>query len=90
MKDILNRFSLESVKINSQTISIAIVLWFVTVACAIWSINSQPFNKKERTFWTAIVVLFPLAGLLFYLPFAWRNAATGSLSFWRKPKRSRQ
>ncbi|MEN9574665.1 MAG: hypothetical protein RL514_2520 [Verrucomicrobiota bacterium] len=90
MKELLSRFSLDSMKINSQSISIAILLWCITVGCAIWSINTQPFNKKERTFWTTIVVVFPLAGLLCYLPVAWRNAATGSLSFWRKPKRGQR
>ena len=90
MKELLNRFALDSVMMSSQTLSIAAFLWCITVGCAIWSINVQPFNKKERTFWTAMVVFFPLAGLLFYLPFAWRNAATGSLSFWRKPRRGQQ
>jgi hypothetical protein len=90
MKDILNRFSLESAKISGQTNAIAVFLWCILVGCAIWSINTQPFNKKERTFWTAVVVFIPLAGLLCYLPIAWRNAATGSLSFWRKPRRGQQ
>lgn len=87
MKDILNRFSLESVKINSQTISIAVLLYCVTVACVIWSINVQPFNKRERSFWTMAVIFFGPFAILPYLALAWRNAATGSLSFWRKPKR---
>lgn len=90
MKELLNRFSLDSAKISSQTNAIAFFLWCILVGCAIWSINTQPFNKKERTFWTAVVVCFPLAGLLCYLPIAWRNAATGSLSFWRKPRRGQQ
>ena len=90
MKDILQRFSLESVKINSQTISIAVLLYFILLACTIWSINVQPFNKKEKSFWTLIVVCFGPFGILFYLPTAWRNAATGSLSYWRKPKRGQQ
>ncbi|PAW89335.1 MAG: hypothetical protein B9S33_03325 [Pedosphaera sp. Tous-C6FEB] len=89
MKDILNRFSLESVKISNQTISIAVLLYVVMLACVIWSIHEQPFNKKERFFWLVIVILFGPFGILAYLPVAWRNAATGSLSFWRKPKRSR-
>ncbi len=89
MKDILNRFSLDSVKINSQTISIAVLLYFVVLGCTIWSINLQPFNKRDKSFWTMLVVLFPAFGILFYLPTAWKNAATGSLSFWRKPKRGR-
>jgi TRAP-type C4-dicarboxylate transport system permease small subunit len=87
MKDILNRFSLESVKINSQTISIAVLLYIILVGCTIWSINVQPFNKRERSFWTMAVIFFGPIAILPYLAVAWRNAATGSLSFWRKPKR---
>jgi len=90
MKEILNRFSVESVKINSQTISIAVLLYLVTLGCVLWSIQVQPFNKKERFSWMVIVILLGPFGILGYLPVAWRNAATGSLSFWRKPKRSRQ
>ena len=90
MKDILNRFSLESVKINSQTISIAVLLYCVLVACVIWSINTQPFNKKERSAWTLGVIFFGPFAILPYLVVAWQNAATGSLSFWRKPKRGQR
>ncbi len=46
MKDILSRFSLESAKISGQTNAIAFFLWCILVGCAIWSINSQQFNKK--------------------------------------------
>lgn len=89
MKDILQRFSLDSAKIGSQTISIAVFLYFILLGCTIWSINVQPFNKKEKSFWTLVVILLGPFGILGYLPTAWKNAATGSLSFWRKPKRSR-
>jgi hypothetical protein len=86
VKNILERFSLESVKINSQTISIAVLLYLILLGCTIWSINAQPFYKKEKSFWMLIVVCFAPFGLLFYLPTAWRNAATGSLPFWREPE----
>jgi len=90
MKDLLQRFSLESVKINSQTIAIAVLLYLVLVGCVLWSIQVQPFNKKERFSWMVIVILLGPFGILGYLPVAWRNAATGSLSFWVKPKRGKK
>lgn len=89
MKEILSRFSLDSAKIGSQTISIAVFLYCILVACVIWSINVQPFNKKERSMWTMLVVMFGPLAIIPYLAVAWKNAATGSLSFWRKPKRGR-
>ncbi|MFM8469804.1 MAG: hypothetical protein ACKODH_07525 [Limisphaerales bacterium] len=90
MKDIMQRFSVDSAKLGSQTYSIAALLYFILLGCTIWSINVQPFNKKEKSFWTLIVICLGPLGILIYLPTAWRNAATGSLSFWRKPKRGRQ
>jgi hypothetical protein len=90
MKDILQRFSLDSVKINSQTISIAVLLYLITLGCVIWSINQQPFDKKRRSLWTMLVIMFGPFAIFPYLAIAWKNAATGSLSFWRKPKRAQR
>jgi hypothetical protein len=40
--------------------------------------------------WMLIVLLIPLLGVLLYLPKAWYNAATGALSFWKKPKKQKK
>ena len=53
MTDLLNNFSVDAIKLNWQTITCAIILWFTTLYCGIWSINQQPFNRRERLFWTA-------------------------------------
>ncbi len=90
MTDLLNNFSVDAIKLNWQTITCAIILWFTTLYCGIWSINQQPFNRRERMFWTVIVIAIPLFGLLGYLPKAWYNSATGALSFWKKPKKQKK
>jgi hypothetical protein len=58
--------------------------------CTLWSINQQPFNRRERMSWSVVVICFPLIGVLAYLPQAWYNAATGALSFWKKPKKKKK
>ena len=86
MKEILQRFSLDSVKINGQAISIAVLLYLIMLGCVIHSITQQPFDKKRRSLWTTLVIMFGPFAIFPYLAVAWRNAATGSLSFWRKPR----
>ncbi len=66
MREILSRFSLDAVKLNAQVYACAIVLYLVVIGCALHSIHSQPFNKKQRTFWTLMVLLFPVGGLAVY------------------------
>ena len=87
MKEILQRFSLESAKINGQTMSIAAFLYLITLGCVIHSITQQPFDRKRRSLWMIFVICGGPFLILPYLAIAWKNAATGSLSFWRKPKR---
>lgn len=91
MTEFLQNFSLDaSSKLGWATYLCAILLWVATVYCGILSINQQPFNRAERMFWTTIIVCIPLAGMLAYLPKAWYNAATGALSFWKKPKKHKK
>ncbi|NBR86021.1 MAG: hypothetical protein EB141_14120 [Verrucomicrobia bacterium] len=87
MKDILQRFSVDSAKLTGQIYSIAVLLYLIMLGCVIWSINQQPFDRKRRSLWTMLVIMFGPFAILPYLAIAWKNAATGSLSFWRKPKR---
>ena len=76
MKDLLNRFDFQALKINGQTITCAVVIWFVVLGCALASINSQPFNKSQRLFWIVFVLCVPVVGLLCYLPICAMYAAT--------------
>ena len=68
MRELLNRFSIDAIKINGQTITCALVIWVAVLGCALASINSQPFNQRQRLFWIVFVLCVPLVGLLCYLP----------------------
>jgi hypothetical protein len=73
MSEILNRFSLEAAKFNSQVFFSLLLLWLALVYCAMISINSQGFSERQRRLWIWIVVCVPLLGLLAYLPFSVRR-----------------
>jgi len=73
MSEILNRFSLESAKFNSQIFLSLLLIWIALVYCAVVSINSQGFSERQRRLWVWIIVCVPLLGLLAYLPFSVRR-----------------
>lgn len=68
---------------------ILLIIWGGVVMCAISSILSQPFDRKQQCFWIAMVVLFPFLGILSYLPFAFRKEELPHI-FLRKKKHSRK
>jgi hypothetical protein len=70
MSDLLNRFSLDAVKWNSQIAACLLLIWVVVLASAISSVASQPFTKKQRLFWILLILGLPVLGLLVYLPFS--------------------
>lgn len=88
--EFLNNFEISAEKLNWQVKTCAVILWIAALYCTIWSINQQPFNRRERLTWTVVVIALPLLGMLAYLPKAWYNAATGALSFWKKPKKNKK
>jgi lysylphosphatidylglycerol synthetase-like protein (DUF2156 family) len=73
MSEFLHRFSLHSAKFNTQVVLFALLIWLVVVACAVTSILGQPFSKRQRLFWLAVVIFLPLVGVLAYLPFSFRR-----------------
>ena len=73
MSSILSRFSFESAKWNSGVSLALITVWVAVLACIFSSILAQPFDRRQRVFWMAIVVLLPGIGVLAYLPFAFRK-----------------
>jgi hypothetical protein len=87
MSEILNRFSLQAVKLNWQLVLTACVLWLIVVGCAVSSIRAQPFEKRQRVFWIAIVVCLPILGLLAYLPFSFNKEELPHIFL---PKKSRK
>jgi len=91
MRDFLyTNFSVDAAKLTWHVHACAVLIWIATVYCTLWSINQQPFNRRERLSWSVIVICVPLFGVLAYLPKAWYNAATGALSFWKKPKKKKK
>ncbi len=91
MTSLLNRFSLHATDWNGWVGMSLVLVWICVIACVISSIFSQPFDIKQRIFWTAIVVLLPVIGILAYLPFAFRKENL-PLIFMRnkKPRKDRR
>ena len=65
---------MDAVKWNGQMFLCLILIWLVVIATAISSIMSQPFAKKQRTFWIVLIIVVPIFGLLAYLPFSASSA----------------
>lgn len=84
MKDILSRFSWDAIRFDGQIVACAAVIWLLVVGCAISSVLNQPFNKQQRVFWITLILVFPLVGLLIYLPFSVRPENYPQLFIWRK------
>ncbi len=85
----MTRFSLQAAKWNGSIAAALLLVWLVVLGCIISSILSQPFDRKQRIFWIAMVVLLPALGVLAYLPFAFHKEDLPHM-FQRKSKRSRQ
>lgn len=73
MSELLERISFQHAKFNSQVGICLILIWFAVLACAVSSINAQPFTKKQRRFWLLVVTLVPIFGVLAYLPFSFNK-----------------
>jgi hypothetical protein len=86
----ISNFSVDAAKFGFAVYLCTAVIYVTLIYCTVWSINQQPFNRAERMSWMLIVLLIPLVGVLVYLPKAWYNAATGALSFWKKPKKQKK
>jgi MFS family permease len=89
MSRLLNHFSLQGAKWNESIVVALIFIWAAVLACVISSILTQPFDRKQRLFWIAMVILLPFLGVLAYLPFAFRKEELPHI-FQRKRKRSRR
>ena len=70
MSELLSRFSFDAVKFDNQLLFFLVIIWVMVLACAVHSVMSQPFNKRQRWFWILLIVCLPGVGLLSYLPFA--------------------
>ncbi|HON06501.1 MAG TPA: PLDc N-terminal domain-containing protein [Verrucomicrobiota bacterium] len=86
MSGILNRFSVDAIKMDEQVIACMVIIWFFVLLCTLSSINKQPFTSKQRLFWMIVVTALPLVGVLLYLPFSFRIEMYPSLALLRKSK----
>lgn len=73
MSTLLNRFNFQSTDWNGWVSTALLLIWACVVACVISSILAQPFQRGQRIFWIATVILLPVVGILAYLPFAFRK-----------------
>ena len=89
MPHLFNRFSLHAAKWNGWTAFNLLLIWMLVLVCVISSIIAQPFDRKQRIFWIAVVVLLPGIGTLAYLPFAFSREDLPQM-FQRKSKHSRR
>jgi hypothetical protein len=86
MLNMLQRFSLDSIKYNYQVLLCMVLVWGAVLLCTISSIRAQPFTSKQRNFWTCFVVFVPFLGVLAYLPFSFRAENYHDLAIWKKVK----
>jgi len=69
---LLNRFSLHAAKWNPAIGGCLFIIWIAVLGCIISSILEQPFDRRQRVFWIAVVLFVPIMGVLAYIPFAFR------------------
>jgi hypothetical protein len=82
----LRKFSLlNPPNFSWEVVVCAGVIWLVVVACAIWSIRSQPRSTSSKIVWSMVVLVFPLIGMLAYLPFSFNRDSLPFFALWRKP-----
>jgi hypothetical protein len=89
MSHILSHFSLQTAKWNAWVVVSLLLIWAGVLGCVVSSICGQSFDRKQRLFWVALVVLVPFLGVLSYLPFAFRKEELPHM-FIRKAKRPRK
>ena len=89
LSHLLNHFSLQAAKWNGLVLVALLFIWACVVACVISSIVTQPFDRRQRIAWIALVILLPFLGVLSYLPFAFRKEDLPHI-FIRKKKRPRK
>lgn len=73
MSELLSRFSFQQAKLSPQIAGCLLVIWLIVLTCAVSSIFAQPFTRSQRNFWLFVVVVFPVVGLLAYVPFSFRR-----------------
>jgi len=73
MTQLFSPFAFQESKLTLLVWAFAAVIWIAILACALSSIAAQPFSRRQRTLWIALIVCVPIFGLLAYLPFSIRR-----------------
>ena len=81
LEKLVSKFSLDAVRFTRSIFVCMVVIWLMVVGCAVSSIWSQGFTRRQRVFWIILVVCVPVLGLLVYLPFSVRKEDNAALSF---------
>jgi cytochrome bd-type quinol oxidase subunit 2 len=79
MSELLDRFSFDASKFNAQVAVFMVIVWLLVLGCAVLSISSQSFTRRQRWFWILTIVCLPVVGLLCYLPFSLSKDRPGML-----------
>jgi len=67
MRDVLtNLLKLQPQNLIPGVGYVAVFIWLMVVACALFSIRSQKFGAVWKIFWALVVVGIPMVGLLAY------------------------
>lgn len=67
---LLDRFDFQTAHWDGRVAVALFIVWGIILACAISSIRSQGLSEGQQRFWTGVVILLPVVGLLAYLPFS--------------------
>ncbi len=56
--------------INAQNFLVVAAIWLLVAGTGVASVLSRHIPKSSKKFWILVILLFPLIGLLAYLPFS--------------------
>ena len=88
MSNLLYRFRFDPTKLDWVIVTVACVVWFTVVLCAIASVVSHKhqFTRQQRNKWILLITLLPGLGLLMYLPASLQRAGPDVLRATDKKK----
>lgn len=90
MSQLLYKFSLESAKFNTEVLTAILLIWAAVLSCALASVTGQPFTSGQRRFWIAVIVCFPVVGMLAYLPFSIRKEDLPEIFLLKRERQKRE
>jgi len=89
LETLFSRFDFSAPNQNWQALAAALVIWVAVLLCTLASIRSRDLPAADRRFWSLIVTLVPLLGVLAYLPFSLRRDSVPFIPLLRQHLKSR-